>query len=67
VISLFTFFEQSYNEFEESANAYIYTDFHPTIIGSKDAKIREKIKNLMGPITKMHYDQLIDLGFYAES
>ena len=63
---LFEFFELSYIDFEDGANAYIYTDFQPTIICSKDIETRDRIKKLMGPITKNHYDQLINLGLYQE-
>lgn len=63
---LFDFFERSYSEFEDGSNAYIYTDFHPTIINCQNSEIREKIKSYMRPKTMTLYNQLIELGFYAE-
>ena len=63
---LFDFFERSYSEFEDGSNAYVYTDFHPTIINCQNSEIREKIKSYMRPKTMTLYNQLIELGFYAE-
>ncbi len=60
------FFERSYDEFEDGSNAYIYTDFHPTIINCQDSGIRDTIKSSMGPETIKSYNQLIELGLYAE-
>lgn len=63
---LFDFFERSYCEFDNGSNAYIYTDFHPTIINCQDSGIRDKIKSHMGVETMKLYNQLIELGMYAE-
>ena len=63
---LLDFFELSYNEFEDGANSYVYTDFLPTILVSKNKELREQIKSRMGAITRKQYNQLIEFGFYAE-
>lgn len=63
---LFDFFERSYNEFDNDANAYIYTDFHPAIINCRDSEVRDKIKSCMGSETMKLYNQLIELGLYSE-
>ncbi|MFT7545428.1 MAG: hypothetical protein ACI8YO_002215 [Gammaproteobacteria bacterium] len=66
VEKILAFIEQGYQDFRDDIMCYVYTDFHPTIIATEIIGVRERIKVMMGAKTKLHYDQLIDLGFYAE-
>lgn len=66
VEKMLDFVEAAYSDYRDDFMCYIYTDFHPTVIGAEDKQARESIKKLMGPVTMEHYNQLIDLGFYTE-
>jgi hypothetical protein len=63
--NLFEFIENSFIEHDTRTTSFLYADFLVTIIEIKDKQIRESIKQIMKPITREHYQRLLD--FYLEA